>query len=464
MKKGQMNIQEYTEASKHGSMAIQPNARLLRLAAKQVETPAVPSIVHEALRSSGQPLGREIRALFESRFGHDFGHVKTHTDAKAEESARAVNASAYAIGCDIVLGKEASLATGADQRKLLAHELIHVAQQDRGPCQPTAFANEQAEREAVEGSHQASASQAIRINTTVGKGSLQRQKKEETSGGIAIERGFEEKPHETEKKNTLNKFSFTADVTSPLVPGLRLGPAFFLEKLKLETRGSSESAEPLSLGETQISSLQTKLALDLARLEMGKLKLPANLGTLSLGTKLGASASTAFALGEDFQFKKGSLATTASLEGGYATPSLLSPRLGELSLSAKLRATGSLTGSFGEESKFLPKVTGEAGLESSYQSPYYRSPYLTLGGVMGEKARFSAGAETGFGVEYGSEKGLGSKLSAGGFLGISGMREKGPETFIKLKVTGEVDLDLQQGKINSKSESLFLGFTAGAKF
>src|SRR5712692_8199293 len=55
----------------------------------------VPLIVHEVLRSPGQPLDASTRAFMEPRFGHDFSSVRVHTDAKAAESARAVNALAY---------------------------------------------------------------------------------------------------------------------------------------------------------------------------------------------------------------------------------------------------------------------------------------------------------------------------------------------------------------------------------
>src|SRR5262245_53103242 len=63
---------------------------LQRKAADSSEMSEVPPIVHEVLRSPGQPL--DARAFFEPRFGHDFSNVRVHTDARAAESARAVNA------------------------------------------------------------------------------------------------------------------------------------------------------------------------------------------------------------------------------------------------------------------------------------------------------------------------------------------------------------------------------------
>jgi hypothetical protein len=73
---------------------------LQRRATGQSEPDKVPPIVHEVLRSPGQPLEQGNRALMESRFGHDFSQVRVHTDEKAAESARAVDASAYTVGMD----------------------------------------------------------------------------------------------------------------------------------------------------------------------------------------------------------------------------------------------------------------------------------------------------------------------------------------------------------------------------
>lgn len=89
----------------------------------------VPPIVHEVLRSPGQPLDPATRAFFDPRFGHDFSRVRLHTDATAAESAREMNARAYTVGREVVFGAgRYSPGTGAG-RGLLAHELVHVVQQ-----------------------------------------------------------------------------------------------------------------------------------------------------------------------------------------------------------------------------------------------------------------------------------------------------------------------------------------------
>jgi Domain of unknown function (DUF4157) len=88
-----------------------------------------PPIVHDVLRSSGQPLDRETRAFFEPRFEHDFGRVRVHADEKAAESARAVNALAFTVGQNIVFGSGQYRPGEAQGDHLLAHELTHVFQQ-----------------------------------------------------------------------------------------------------------------------------------------------------------------------------------------------------------------------------------------------------------------------------------------------------------------------------------------------
>lgn len=88
-----------------------------------------PSIVHEALRSPGQPLDGETRAFFEPRFGHDFGKVRVHTDRRAAESALAIHALAYTVGRDVVFAEGQFAPKTEAGKQLLAHELFHTLQQ-----------------------------------------------------------------------------------------------------------------------------------------------------------------------------------------------------------------------------------------------------------------------------------------------------------------------------------------------
>jgi hypothetical protein len=91
-----------------------------------------PDSVHDVLNSTGNPLDEKTQALMEQGFGHDFSKVRVHTDTKAAESAKALNAFAYTAGKNIVFGGGHYAPETTAGRKLLAHELTHVLQQDRG--------------------------------------------------------------------------------------------------------------------------------------------------------------------------------------------------------------------------------------------------------------------------------------------------------------------------------------------
>ncbi len=154
----------------------------------------VPPIVHDVLRSPGEPLPQEIQAYMEPRFGHDFSKVRVqgagkqlsparlmigdsgdiheleaekwaekimglsepaksdipsqhfrhdlsrvriHTDTKAVESAQMMNARAYTVGNDIVFGHGQYQPASVHGQRLLAHELVHVIQQNHDANVPS---------------------------------------------------------------------------------------------------------------------------------------------------------------------------------------------------------------------------------------------------------------------------------------------------------------------------------------
>ena len=92
----------------------------------------MPPIVQEVLRSSGQLLDTQTRSFVESNFDHDFSDVRVHNDDKAAISPKAVNAHAYTVGHDIVFAEGEYAPTTTAGRRLLAHELTHVVQQNQG--------------------------------------------------------------------------------------------------------------------------------------------------------------------------------------------------------------------------------------------------------------------------------------------------------------------------------------------
>ena len=97
-----------------------------------------PSPVLDVVGSGGgQPLEASTRSFMESRMGHSFGDVRVHTDSRATESARAVNAQAYTVGTDVVVQSDRYRPGTPEGDRLLAHELTHVVQQAAGPVSGT---------------------------------------------------------------------------------------------------------------------------------------------------------------------------------------------------------------------------------------------------------------------------------------------------------------------------------------
>jgi hypothetical protein len=88
----------------------------------------------QSVKGAGKPLSASERAFFEPRFGADFSNVRVHSDARAAHVARSVNARAFTLGRDVVFGAGQYSPGTSSGRKLLAHELTHVVQQNGGLC------------------------------------------------------------------------------------------------------------------------------------------------------------------------------------------------------------------------------------------------------------------------------------------------------------------------------------------
>lgn len=107
----------------------QKEQTLQRAAISEAPTNGVPPIVNEVLNSPGQPLDAATSTFMGSRFGHDFTGVRVHTDSRAADSARSVNALAYTVGQNVVFGTSQYAPNTHAGKQLLAHELTHVVQQ-----------------------------------------------------------------------------------------------------------------------------------------------------------------------------------------------------------------------------------------------------------------------------------------------------------------------------------------------
>jgi len=91
----------------------------------------------------GESLDHTVRAKYEKKFGVDLGHVRVYTGEFAEEFNRKRDAYAVTIGSTgmILMGGSPDKSPGSSAgRALLAHELTHVAQAQKGLHRKGTFA------------------------------------------------------------------------------------------------------------------------------------------------------------------------------------------------------------------------------------------------------------------------------------------------------------------------------------
>lgn len=86
--------------------------------------------INKIQNNGGKSLDDSTQAFMESRFGFDFSKVRIHTDAQAARSAHAINAHAYTMGNHIMFGDTKFSPETHEGRRLIAHELVHVVQQN----------------------------------------------------------------------------------------------------------------------------------------------------------------------------------------------------------------------------------------------------------------------------------------------------------------------------------------------
>lgn len=94
-----------------------------------VVTPDLQANIQVLRQGGGQPLDPPTRAFMEPRFGHDFSGVRIHSDSRAADTCRLINARAFTIGENIGFAPGQYDPESTPGRRLLAHELTHVVQQ-----------------------------------------------------------------------------------------------------------------------------------------------------------------------------------------------------------------------------------------------------------------------------------------------------------------------------------------------
>jgi hypothetical protein len=147
---------------------------------------AAPRIVHEVLRSPGQPLDAVTRAFFEPHFGDGLLRVRLHSNAMAERSAHELQARAYTVGNNIVFGSGQYAPATHEGRRLLAHELAHVAQQ--GHPEGRAAGRGNCEQHAEDSAGSVGSGNAQLVRPSGAFGTVQRQVATKSSTGPAAQK------------------------------------------------------------------------------------------------------------------------------------------------------------------------------------------------------------------------------------------------------------------------------------
>lgn len=136
---------------------------------------------------SGEALDASLRSRYERRLGVDLSHVRVYSGELAEEVNKSYAANAVTIGNTgmILMGGSAEKAMGTTAgQALLAHELTHVAQAQRGVFRDASdmpLATEENEAEA----ERAEAQELSEARGGGAEGGNQAEREQEAAGGAA---------------------------------------------------------------------------------------------------------------------------------------------------------------------------------------------------------------------------------------------------------------------------------------
>jgi hypothetical protein len=117
-----------SEGSKGPRMERAPTAGLVDLQ-RGAGNQAVAGLLTRAALDPGRPLDTTLRRSLEKGLSADLSRVRIHDSLASADAAESVGARAYTIGSDIHLGHDVASLDAAARDRLLAHEVIHTAQQ-----------------------------------------------------------------------------------------------------------------------------------------------------------------------------------------------------------------------------------------------------------------------------------------------------------------------------------------------
>lgn len=83
-----------------------------------------------ARKGAGQKMSANVQSFMQQQFQKDFSGVRIHTDAEAVNISRSMQAQAFALGKDVYFNQGKYQPDSSEGKRLLAHELTHVVQQN----------------------------------------------------------------------------------------------------------------------------------------------------------------------------------------------------------------------------------------------------------------------------------------------------------------------------------------------
>ena len=87
-------------------------------------------------KGKGKPLHDPVQKEMSESFGYDFSHVNIHTGPESEQMSTSLGAQAFTHGKDIFFNSGKYAPNKSSGKKLLAHELTHVVQQNKSTVSP----------------------------------------------------------------------------------------------------------------------------------------------------------------------------------------------------------------------------------------------------------------------------------------------------------------------------------------
>lgn len=111
----------------------------------------------------GHSLDSGVKQNMESAFGHDFSHVRVHTDGKAADASAQMNARAFTIGNRIAFASGEYQPGSLLGDALIAHELAHVVQQGGASAAVLSKSEESNSEGPVDALEQDADSAAVRV-------------------------------------------------------------------------------------------------------------------------------------------------------------------------------------------------------------------------------------------------------------------------------------------------------------